>query len=65
MSSSTKFGFRPRALDVSRKLPVRIRKCRKKIPKVKRTVAMAPTGMEKEEEMVSLLKNNGRHPLPL
>ncbi|KAF7634379.1 Enhancer of polycomb-like protein [Meloidogyne graminicola] len=56
MSSSTKFGFRPRALDVTRKLPIRIRKCRKTSPKVKRTVATAPTGMEKEEEMESHLQ---------
>jgi hypothetical protein len=53
MSSSAKFGFRPRALDVTRRLPIRVRKCRKRSPKVKRSVALAPTGMEKEEEMVS------------
>uniref|UniRef100_A0A914MT21 Enhancer of polycomb-like protein n=1 Tax=Meloidogyne incognita TaxID=6306 RepID=A0A914MT21_MELIC len=56
MSSSAKFGFRPRALDVTRRLPIRIRKCRKRSPKIKRTVATAPTGMEKEEEMESHLQ---------
>ncbi|KAI3415919.1 hypothetical protein GPALN_005483 [Globodera pallida] len=56
MSNSIKFGFRPRALDVTKKLPIRIRKCRKRSPKVKRTVAVAPSGMEKEEEMESHLQ---------
>uniref|UniRef100_A0A915NA68 Enhancer of polycomb-like protein n=1 Tax=Meloidogyne javanica TaxID=6303 RepID=A0A915NA68_MELJA len=56
MSSSAKFGFRPRALDVTRRPPIRIRKCRKRSPKIKRTVATAPTGMEKEEEMESHLQ---------
>uniref|UniRef100_A0A914IAC8 Enhancer of polycomb-like protein n=1 Tax=Globodera rostochiensis TaxID=31243 RepID=A0A914IAC8_GLORO len=42
--------------NVTKKLPIRIRKCRKRSPKVKRTVAVAPSGMEKEEEMESHLQ---------
>lgn len=45
--------FRARVLDPNKRLEVRIRqKCRQQSPKVKRAVAVPPSGMEKEEEMV-------------
>uniref|UniRef100_A0A915CZN9 Enhancer of polycomb-like protein n=1 Tax=Ditylenchus dipsaci TaxID=166011 RepID=A0A915CZN9_9BILA len=49
--------FRARVLDPAKKLAVRIRhKCRQRSPKVKRAVQVAPTGMEKEEELESHLQ---------
>ncbi|KAI1729990.1 enhancer of polycomb-like domain-containing protein [Ditylenchus destructor] len=58
MMPEKKHVFRPRALDPNKRLPIRIRqKSRGHVsPKVKRAVQVAPSGMEKEEEMESHLQ---------
>lgn len=54
----TKLSFRPRTIDPTKRLQIRIRKkCRNWSPTPRPTV-LPPSGMEKEEEMVSFIKFN-------
>lgn len=54
--------FRARVLDPTKRLTVRFcQKCQSQSPKIKRAVAVPPSGMEKEEEMVCILLNQHGH----